>query len=142
MPVDNLMGVVMSLNSYNKRDYGVPHFIRDWRVHRGLTVDKLADLAGCSSSLISQLERGACHYSQATLERLADALNCRPWQLLAAAPGATKVVWQDLAANTCWRDVPAASHHLLNAALNRNCEAAIDIVKAAVAAPEQANAAE
>src|SRR5688572_5779433 len=96
MLVDNGKGARMSLVSYNKRVYRVDHFIREWRVNRGLTVDKLAGLAGCSPSLISQLERGSCNYTQLTLNRLAEALACQPWQLLAAAPRDDDlVIWQD-----------------------------------------------
>lgn len=107
------------------RQYEVDHFIRQWRMHRGLTVDALAAKAGCSSSLISQLERGKAQFSVVTLKQLGTALDCEPWQLLAAAPSDDLVIWQSLAGHSCWRQVKREHHPALHAMLNANCAAAI-----------------
>lgn len=107
------------------RHYEVEHYIREWRMHRGLTVDALAVKAGCSSSLISQLERGKAQFSAPTLKQLGSALDCEPWQLLAAAPCDDLVIWQSLAGHSCWRQVKREHHHALNVMLNANCQAAI-----------------
>ncbi len=58
------------------------HFIKEWRKHRGLTQQRLADRLGFTHGAVSQLERGLVGYTQPTLEALADALQCEPADLL------------------------------------------------------------
>lgn len=53
-----------------------PRFFKDWRQHRKLTLDQLADLSGLSVSMISLLERGKRDYSEETLFSLAESLDC------------------------------------------------------------------
>ena len=67
-----------------KRDKSAPprHFIKQWRKHRGLTQQRLADRLGQTHGAVSQLERGLVGYTQSTLEMLADALQCEPADLL------------------------------------------------------------
>lgn len=65
----------------------VRHFIREWRLHRGMSLDRLGELAGVTGSLLSQLERGKAGYVQTTLARIAKALRVEPWMLVAAPPG-------------------------------------------------------
>jgi transcriptional regulator with XRE-family HTH domain len=62
------------------------YYIRDWRKHRGLTLEQLAELAGLTASSISQLEIGRMGYSRESLERLADALDAEPGDLLSRPP--------------------------------------------------------
>ena len=62
------------------------HFIKEWRKHRGLTQEQLAERIGVAVSTISQLETGKQGYSQPTLEAIADALNCGPADLLMRRP--------------------------------------------------------
>lgn len=62
------------------------HFIKEWRLHRGLTQEQLAGRIESSISTISQLESGKQGYSQALLEELAEALMCEPWDLLNVDP--------------------------------------------------------
>lgn len=64
----------------------VTHCIRAWRQYRGLTMQQLSAKAGLTASFISQLELGRSSYTQATLEKLADALDCELWQLLGHDP--------------------------------------------------------
>jgi transcriptional regulator with XRE-family HTH domain len=58
------------------------HFIKDWRLYRGLTQERLAERLGMTHGAVSQLERGLVGYSQDSLEALADALQCEPADLL------------------------------------------------------------
>jgi transcriptional regulator with XRE-family HTH domain len=61
-------------------------FLREWRLHRGYTQDRLAELAEISKPYLSQLETGKRQYSQDLLEHLADALRCGPSDLLNVDP--------------------------------------------------------
>lgn len=63
-----------------------PWFLKEWREHRGLTQERLGELAGRSKAYISQLENGSRAYTQETLEKLAAALECKPGDLLLWAP--------------------------------------------------------
>lgn len=62
------------------------YFFREWRKHRGLNQEALADLVGLTASSISQLENGKQGFSDSTLVALARALDCRPGDLLLWAP--------------------------------------------------------
>lgn len=64
----------------------IGHFIRDWRQFRGMTMKELAEGAGVTVSLVSQLERGKASFVQLTLQRIAQALDVEPFMLLAAPP--------------------------------------------------------
>lgn len=70
-----------------------PHFIREWRKFRGLTQQRLAERVDMAVPSISQLETGKQGYSQDTLERLADALNCQPGELLMRDPLRDDAPW-------------------------------------------------
>jgi len=61
-------------------------FFREWRKHRGFTLEKLAERIGVTAGALSQLERGDTSYTQPMLEALADALNCEPPDLLMRNP--------------------------------------------------------
>lgn len=75
--------------------YPVSHFIREWRQYRGLSIEQLANKVELSTSMISQLERGKSGYTQSTLEKVALALDCEPWQLLACEnPGEGADMWR------------------------------------------------
>jgi ribosome-binding protein aMBF1 (putative translation factor) len=50
---------------------------RDVRVARGLTQRQLAELTGVRQADISRIERGAGNPTEATLQRLAAALDCQ-----------------------------------------------------------------
>ena len=66
---------------------GRRNFIREWRKHRDLTLEQLAEKVDMSPSAISQIEVGRMGYSRDSLERLADALACEPGDLLSRPPG-------------------------------------------------------
>lgn len=68
-------------------------FIRQWRKHRGLTLDRLSDRIGVTSGALSQLERGDVSYTQSMLEALAEALACEPADLLMRDPTDPEGIW-------------------------------------------------
>jgi transcriptional regulator with XRE-family HTH domain len=69
-------------------------FIRDWRKHRGLTLEQLAarietiteGALTITASALSLLERGQSAYTQGTLEALAHALQTTDAALLSVDP--------------------------------------------------------
>ena len=63
------------------------HYLREWRAYRGLTQERLAERAGLTPGAISQLENDQVGYTQASLEALANALQCEPAELLGRDPG-------------------------------------------------------
>lgn len=73
------------------------HYIKTWRLHRGLSVPQLSEKVGkdpsVSASMIAQLEQGRAGYTQKTLEALALALEVKPWQLLAGNPCEDNELW-------------------------------------------------
>jgi DNA-binding Xre family transcriptional regulator len=68
-------------------------FLKEWRKHRGMTQEDLAEAAGMSVSNVSQLEQGRQGYSDEGLEKLADALNCTPGQILMVDPTRDEAIW-------------------------------------------------
>lgn len=61
-------------------------FFKEWREHRGLTQEQLAERLGTNKSGVSKVETGVSGYSQSSLEAWAEALGCEPWDLLARNP--------------------------------------------------------
>lgn len=61
-------------------------FLKEWRKHRGLTLEQLAEMIESTAASVSRLERSLQPYSQTILENLAEALRCRPADLIARAP--------------------------------------------------------
>ena len=61
-------------------------YIRAWRKHRGLSLERLGDRIGVTKGALSQLENGTVAYTQPMLEALADALLCEPQDLLMRDP--------------------------------------------------------
>jgi transcriptional regulator with XRE-family HTH domain len=70
-----------------------PFYLRQWRKHRGLTQDRLAERLGTSKGYISDLERGVRRYNQDLLEALAEALSCEPADLLMRDPTQQDAMW-------------------------------------------------
>lgn len=68
-------------------------FFREWREFRSLTQEQLAERLDVSVGLISQLENRKVNYTQATLEALAQALNCEPADLLIRDPSDPEGIW-------------------------------------------------
>lgn len=63
-----------------------PHFIREWREHRDLTQQQLAERIGTSKQSISRIEQGKQPYTQESLEALGEALNATPVELISRDP--------------------------------------------------------
>jgi transcriptional regulator with XRE-family HTH domain len=65
-----------------------------------MTQSRLAERAGLTQRMISELENGTSDYTGEVLESLADALRCEPADLLARNPfdpkGPLWVVWKEL----------------------------------------------
>ena len=70
-----------------------PLLLRQWRKHRGLTQEKLAERLGTSKGYISQLESGKQRYNQQHLEALTEALDCDPVDLLIRDPTDPDGIW-------------------------------------------------
>jgi len=64
-----------------------PTLLKVWRIHRGLTQERLAERVGTTKATISRLEKGRMGYSQPMLERIAEALNCGPADIISRRPG-------------------------------------------------------
>lgn len=69
------------------------HFIKEWRKHRGLTMERLADRLEISKATLSRIESGRQPYTQDTLEALAEALSCEPADLIMRDPTAPGAIW-------------------------------------------------
>ena len=68
-------------------------FIRQWRDHRDLTLEQLADRVGSTHVSLSRIERGLQPYSQTLLEALADALQTDVASLLMRDPTDSEALW-------------------------------------------------
>jgi transcriptional regulator with XRE-family HTH domain len=62
------------------------HYIKEWRKHRGLTQQRLAERTPFTTGAIQQVESGRTQYTQQMLEALAVAMNCTPADLLSVNP--------------------------------------------------------
>ena len=79
MPRKHVIGTALSPQMRN-------HFLKEWRVYRGLSGLSLAKKSGLENYVISKLERGGQQYSQYHLEALARALGCSPADLISVNP--------------------------------------------------------
>lgn len=70
-----------------------PTFIRQWRQHKGLTLEQLADRVHTTHASLSRIERGMQPYNQELLEALAEALSCTPADLLIRNPLDVEAPW-------------------------------------------------
>jgi transcriptional regulator with XRE-family HTH domain len=68
-------------------------FIRQWRHHRGLTLEKVADRLDMTPGHLSMLERGQRGYTQDTLEAVASALQTDVASLLMRDPTDADAIW-------------------------------------------------
>lgn len=86
-------GVMQSVGMATQRKQYRRTFIREWRKHRHLTLERLADRVGMTASALSMLERGQSGYTQPTLEALADALMTDPASLIMRNPSDDDAIW-------------------------------------------------
>ena len=68
-------------------------FIRQWRQHRGYSLDQLAERVPMDKGNLSKIERGLLPYNQELLERLAEALMTDPASLLMRDPTNDAAIW-------------------------------------------------
>lgn len=61
-------------------------FIKEWRQHRSLTLEQLAEKVGTTHGTLSRIEHGKIHYRQTMLEAIAEALDVEPGDLLSRNP--------------------------------------------------------
>jgi transcriptional regulator with XRE-family HTH domain len=69
------------------------HFIREWRQHRGLTQEMLAERLETTKANISRVESLKQGYTQDFLEACAEALSTEPASLLTRDPTDPENVW-------------------------------------------------
>jgi len=69
------------------------HFIREWRKHRGLTLERLAERLETSAGNISRIEKGQQPYTQDFLEAVAEALSTDPASLIMRDPTQPDAMW-------------------------------------------------
>lgn len=69
------------------------HFLREWRNHRGKTLEAVAELLHMSHSQLSRIERGKQPYNQELLEALADLYMCEIVDLLIRDPSDPVGLW-------------------------------------------------
>ena len=105
----------------------VPHFVRQWRKYRDMTIVELSEAASMSASMISQIETGKAQYTQPTLESLAVALEVHPATLLWIDPSKAEALqWSALLCG--WRKCDDVPHSVLDVLISDNVEAAFRAV--------------
>ena len=70
-----------------------PHYIREWRKHRDLTQEQLAERIGIARSYLTKIERGTRRYDQPFLEAAAEQLRCEPCDLIMRDPSDPEGIW-------------------------------------------------
>ncbi len=73
-------------------------YIRQWREHRGMTLETLAErvgekIGGLTHASLSRIERGLQPYSQPILEAIAEELNTDVASLLMRDPTDSEALW-------------------------------------------------
>lgn len=69
------------------------HFIKQWRKHRGLTQEQLAERIGITKSYVSKIEAGKKRYDQPFIEAAAVVLSCEPVDLIVRDPSDPDGIW-------------------------------------------------
>jgi transcriptional regulator with XRE-family HTH domain len=85
---DAVIGWAMNAKAAHRVTY-----IRQWRQHRGYSLDQLAERVPMDKGNLSKIERGILPYNQDLLERLADALMTDPASLLMRDPTNAAAIW-------------------------------------------------
>lgn len=78
---------------HNWRMAKQPHYIKEWRKHRGLTQEQLAERIGVDRTYVSKIEKFRKRYDQPFLEAAASALNCEPADLIIRNPADEAAIW-------------------------------------------------
>ncbi len=69
------------------------HFLREWRIHRGYTAERAAEMVGMSRENLGKIESGKVPYNQDSIELLAEAYNCEIADLLMRDPTERDSIW-------------------------------------------------
>lgn len=69
------------------------HFIREWRKHRELSQEQLAERIGINRAYLSKIEGGKRRYDQPFLEAAAEVLRCEPADLIIRDPSDPDGIW-------------------------------------------------
>lgn len=69
------------------------HYIKQWRKHRGLTQEQLAERIGIDKGYLSKIENGKRRYDQPFLEAAATVLQCEPADLIIRDPSDAEGIW-------------------------------------------------
>jgi len=70
-----------------------PHFIRQWRLHRRLTLEQLAERIGMTHQNLGKIERFLVPYNQPLLDKLAEELGTDQASLIMRDPSDPDAVW-------------------------------------------------
>jgi transcriptional regulator with XRE-family HTH domain len=68
-------------------------FLREWRDHKGLTLEQVAAELNITASMLSRHERGAAEYTRPLLEALATIYGCEPGDLIMRNPEDMSAPW-------------------------------------------------
>lgn len=87
--------VCMIRTDQNNKGFSRMHraFLREWRNHRGLTLEDVADQIGMTHGNLSRIERGLQPYDEECLEGLARVYKCSPIDLLSRNPNDPEGLW-------------------------------------------------
>lgn len=77
-------------------------YFREWRQHRGLTLEQAAERIGTTHATLSRIERGKLAFNDSTLEAIAGAYNVSPADLLVRDPSDPEGLW------SIWDDLTPA----------------------------------
>lgn len=69
------------------------HFLREWRKHRNLTLERLAERIGTTAGNLSRIEKGLQPYTQDFLEAAAEALGTEAASLIMRDPTKPDAIW-------------------------------------------------
>lgn len=68
-------------------------YLREWRKHRGYTLETAGEMIGIKHTTLSRVERRVMPYSQALLEAAAEAYRCSPADLIMRDPSDREGIW-------------------------------------------------
>lgn len=74
-----MLGVVTQIHNRSSNRGHI--YVREWRKHRGLTQERVAERLGTTKGVVSQLENGKRQITTSWMFGLAEALNIEPDQL-------------------------------------------------------------
>jgi transcriptional regulator with XRE-family HTH domain len=70
-----------------------PHFLREWREHRDMTLEFVGEAVGMSHAQLGRIERRLQKYNQELLEALADLYRTDPASLIMRDPTKEDAMW-------------------------------------------------